>query len=87
MANKVFVLCMIRLGILSVGCVTTFQRLLAFLSRCFIPNAYGALASVLGPVLLFLLAVGVVTTQAYQVTLQWKLYDDIFRGHHNIKGR
>ncbi|CAB4033597.1 G- coupled receptor 98-like, partial [Paramuricea clavata] len=52
---------------------------------CFIPNAYGALASVLGPVLLFLLAVGVVMTQAYQVSLQWKLYDDIFRGHHNIK--
>jgi DNA-binding transcriptional regulator of glucitol operon len=41
----------------------------------------------LAPVLLFLLAVGVVIAQAYQVTLQWKLYDDIFRGHHNIKGK
>ena len=51
------------------------------------PNAYGVLASVMAPILLFLLAVGVVTTQAYQVTLQWKLYDDIFRGRHNIKGK
>ena len=66
----------------------TFQQIFVFaLYRCFIPNAYGVLASVLAPVLLFLLAIGVVMAQAYQVTLQWKLYDDIFRGHHNIKGR
>ena len=54
--------------------------------RCFIPNAYAALAVAVGPVLLLLMGVAVVFTQAYQVTPQWKYYDDIFRGHHNIKG-
>jgi len=52
---------------------------------CFIPNAYAALAGAVGPVLLLLMGVAVVFTQAYQVTPQWKYYDDIFRGHHNIK--
>ena len=55
-------------------------------NRCFIPNAYAALAGAVGPVLLLLMGVAVVFTQAYQVTPQWKYYDDIFRGHHNIKG-
>lgn len=55
-------------------------------TRCFIPNTIAALASVIGPVLLFLMAVGLVFTQAYLVTPQWKHYDDIFRGHYNIRG-
>ena len=38
------------------------------------------------PVLLMVLAVGVVFVQAYQVTAQWKYYDDIYHGRHNIKG-
>ena len=54
--------------------------------RCFIPNAYAALASVVAPTLLFLMGVAVVFTQAYQVTMQWRYYDDIYRGHYNIKG-
>ncbi|XP_048584248.1 adhesion G-protein coupled receptor V1 isoform X2 [Nematostella vectensis] len=52
---------------------------------CFIPNAYAALASAVAPVLLFLMGVAVVFTQAYQVTMQWRYYDDIYRGHYNIK--
>ncbi|XP_068693739.1 adhesion G-protein coupled receptor V1-like isoform X3 [Montipora foliosa] len=52
---------------------------------CFIPNAYAALAAAVGPVLLLLMGVAVVFTQAYQVTPQWKHYDDLFRGHYNIK--
>ncbi|PFX17387.1 G-protein coupled receptor 98 [Stylophora pistillata] len=52
---------------------------------CFIPNAYAALASVVGPVLLLLTGVALIFTQAYLVTPQWKHYDDIFRGHYNIK--
>jgi len=32
------------------------------------------------------MGVAVVFTQAYQVTPQWKYYDDIFRGHYNIRG-
>ena len=55
--------------------------------RCFIPNAYAALAAAVGPVLLLLMGVAVVFTQAYQVTPQWKHYDDIFRGHYNIRGK
>ena len=49
-------------------------------------NEYAALATNVAPVLLFLMGVAVVFTQAYQVTPQWKYYDDIFRGQYNIKG-
>lgn len=52
---------------------------------CFIPNTYAGLASAVGPVLLLLMSVGLVFTQAYLVTPQWKHYDDIFRGHYNIR--
>ena len=55
-------------------------------TRCFIPNTYAGLASAVGPVLLLLMSVGLVFTQAYLVTPQWKHYDDIFRGHYNIRG-
>lgn len=52
---------------------------------CFMSNIYAALATNVAPVLLFLMGVAVVFTQAYQVTPQWKYYDDIFRGQYNIK--
>ena len=34
-----------------------------------------------------MLAVCAVVIQAYQVTPQWKYYDDIYRGRYNIKGK
>ncbi|XP_048148591.1 adhesion G-protein coupled receptor V1 isoform X5 [Corvus hawaiiensis] len=50
---------------------------------CFIPNAYAALfTSALVP-LMCLVVVFVVFIHAYQVTPQWKAYDDIFRGRTN----
>jgi len=57
-----------------------------FVLRCFIPRAYAAFSVAVIPVLLLVLAVVVVFVQAYQVTAQWKYYDDIYRGRHNIKG-
>lgn len=56
-------------------------------SRCFIPSSYAAFSVAVIPVLLLMLAVGVVFVQAYQVTAQWKYYDDIYLGRHNIKGK
>ncbi|XP_070543508.1 adhesion G-protein coupled receptor V1-like isoform X2 [Ptychodera flava] len=50
---------------------------------CFIPNAYAALAGVLGPVVLLLFFVAIVFVQAYQVTPQWKQYDDVYAGRYN----
>ena len=55
-------------------------------TRCFIPNTYAALAGAVGPVLISLMCVALVFTQSYLVTIQWKHYDDIFRGHYNIRG-
>ncbi|KAJ7390548.1 maintenance of organ identity [Desmophyllum pertusum] len=52
---------------------------------CFIPNTYAALAGAVGPVLISLMCVALVFTQSYLVTIQWKHYDDIFRGHYNIR--
>lgn len=55
--------------------------------RCFIPHAYAAFSVAVIPVLLFMLAALVVFVQAYQITPQWKCYDDIYRGRYNIKGK
>ncbi|XP_066912895.1 adhesion G-protein coupled receptor V1-like isoform X2 [Clytia hemisphaerica] len=52
---------------------------------CFIPSSYAAFSVAVIPVLLMVLAVCVVFVQAYQVTAQWKYYDDIYHGRHNIK--
>ncbi|XP_077457045.1 adhesion G-protein coupled receptor V1 [Stigmatopora argus] len=50
---------------------------------CFIPNIYAALCtSVLVP-LICLVAVLVVFIHAYQVSQQWKAYDDVYRGRAN----
>uniref|UniRef100_A0A667Y0L3 Adhesion G-protein coupled receptor V1 n=1 Tax=Myripristis murdjan TaxID=586833 RepID=A0A667Y0L3_9TELE len=50
---------------------------------CFIPNIYAALlAAVLGP-LICVVAVVVVFIYIYQVTHQWKAYDDVYRGRTN----
>ncbi|XP_077988560.1 adhesion G-protein coupled receptor V1-like [Glandiceps talaboti] len=50
---------------------------------CFIPNDYAALAGVLGPVVVFLFIAGIIFLQAYQVTPQWKQYDDVYAGRYN----
>lgn len=64
---------------------------LAFLSvppssRCFIPNIYAALCTAVLVPLICLVAVLVVFIHAYQVTQQWKAYDDIYRGRTNSTG-
>ncbi|XP_069736689.1 adhesion G-protein coupled receptor V1, partial [Phaenicophaeus curvirostris] len=50
---------------------------------CFIPNAYAALFTAALVPLMCLVVVFVVFIHAYQVTPQWKAYDDIFRGRTN----
>ena len=55
--------------------------------RCFISHAYAGFIVAVIPVLLLMLAVCAVFIQAYQVTPQWKYYDDIYRGRYNIKGK
>ena len=68
--------------------INSFPSHLHFLSfSCFIPSSYAAFSVAVIPVLLIMLAVCVVFVQSYQVTAQWKYYDDIYRGRHNIKGR
>ncbi|KAF4804093.1 G-protein coupled receptor [Turdus rufiventris] len=52
-------------------------------TRCFIPNAYAALFTAALVPLMCLVVVFVVFIHAYQVTPQWKAYDDIFRGRTN----
>lgn len=54
--------------------------------RCFIPNAYAALFTAALVPLMCLVVVFVVFIHAYQVTPQWKAYDDIFRGRTNAAG-
>ncbi|RMC18031.1 hypothetical protein DUI87_04909 [Hirundo rustica rustica] len=56
---------------------------LSFKFRCFIPNAYAALFTAALVPLMCLVVVFVVFIHAYQVTPQWKAYDDIFRGRTN----
>lgn len=58
-----------------------------FFIRCFIPNAYAALFTAALMPLMCLVVVFVVFVHAYQVTPQWKAYDDIFRGRTNAAGR
>lgn len=55
-------------------------------SRCFIPNIYAALCTAVLVPLICLVAVLVVFIHAYQVTQQWKAYDDIYRGRTNSTG-
>uniref|UniRef100_A0A3B4ZW94 Adhesion G-protein coupled receptor V1 n=1 Tax=Stegastes partitus TaxID=144197 RepID=A0A3B4ZW94_9TELE len=50
---------------------------------CFIPNIYAALCTAVLVPLICLVAVVVVFIHAYQVTDQWKAYDDIYRGRTN----
>ncbi|XP_041793349.1 adhesion G-protein coupled receptor V1 isoform X2 [Chelmon rostratus] len=50
---------------------------------CFIPNVYAALCTAVLVPLICLVAVLVVFIHAYQVTHQWKAYDDIYRGRTN----
>ncbi|XP_075960449.1 adhesion G-protein coupled receptor V1 [Anarhichas minor] len=50
---------------------------------CFIPNIYAALCTAVLVPLVCLVAVMVVFIHAYQVTQQWKAYDDIYRGRTN----
>lgn len=63
-----------------------FLLLVTLFHRCFIPNGYAALASVVGPALLSLVAVLVIFMQAFQVKPQWKRYDDIYMGRYNTTG-
>ncbi|XP_038550501.1 adhesion G-protein coupled receptor V1-like, partial [Micropterus salmoides] len=53
---------------------------------CFIPNIYAALCTAVLVPLICLVAVVVVFIHAYQVTQQWKNYDDIYRGRTNSTG-
>ncbi|XP_073534717.1 adhesion G-protein coupled receptor V1 isoform X1 [Phyllobates terribilis] len=50
---------------------------------CFIPNVYAALFTAALVPLVCLVVVLVVFIHAYQVTQQWKAYDDVFRGRPN----
>ncbi|XP_053330924.1 adhesion G-protein coupled receptor V1 [Spea bombifrons] len=50
---------------------------------CFIPNVYAALFTAALVPLVCLVVVLVVFIHAYQVTQQWKAYDDVFRGRTN----
>ncbi|XP_075449203.1 adhesion G-protein coupled receptor V1 isoform X3 [Ascaphus truei] len=50
---------------------------------CFIPNIYAALFTAALVPLVCLVVVFVVFIHAYQVTQQWKAYDDVFRGRIN----
>ncbi|XP_073480601.1 adhesion G-protein coupled receptor V1 isoform X2 [Aquarana catesbeiana] len=50
---------------------------------CFIPNIFAALFTAALVPLVCLVVVLVVFIHAYQVTQQWKAYDDVFRGRPN----
>ncbi|KAG7268319.1 hypothetical protein CRUP_038334 [Coryphaenoides rupestris] len=50
---------------------------------CFMPNIYAALCTAVLVPLMCLVVVLVVFIHAYQVTSQWKAYDDIYRGRTN----
>ncbi|XP_014844179.1 PREDICTED: G-protein coupled receptor 98 isoform X1 [Poecilia mexicana] len=50
---------------------------------CFIPNIYAALCTAVLVPLICLVAVLVIFIHAYQVTEQWKAYDDMYRGRTN----
>ncbi|KAM3940659.1 adhesion G-protein coupled receptor V1 isoform 2-T2 [Leptodactylus fuscus] len=50
---------------------------------CFIPNVYAGIFTAILVPLVCLVVVIVVFIHAYQVTQQWKAYDDVFRGRPN----
>ncbi|XP_019373727.1 PREDICTED: G-protein coupled receptor 98 [Gavialis gangeticus] len=56
---------------------------LVYNDLCFIPNVYAALFTAALVPLMCLVVVFVVFIHAYQVTPQWKAYDDVFRGRTN----
>ncbi|KAJ7335780.1 hypothetical protein JRQ81_013721, partial [Phrynocephalus forsythii] len=56
---------------------------LVYNDLCFIPNIYAALFTAALIPLVCLVVVFVVFIHAYQVTPQWKAYDDVFRGRTN----
>ena len=55
-------------------------------NSCFIVNAYAGLGGVIIPVILILVAIGIIFMKAFQLTPQWQAYDDIYRGRYNING-
>ncbi|XP_030633613.1 adhesion G-protein coupled receptor V1 [Chanos chanos] len=50
---------------------------------CFIPNVYAALCTAVLVPLVCVVGVLVIFIHAYQVTQQWKAYDDVYRGRTN----
>ncbi|KAK7934133.1 hypothetical protein WMY93_005029 [Mugilogobius chulae] len=52
---------------------------------CFIPNIYAALCTAVLVPLICLVTVVVIFIHIYQVTDQWKAYDDIYRGRTNSR--
>lgn len=62
------------------------RELLLLPFRCFIPNVYAALSTAVLVPLVCLVTVLVVFIHAYQVTQQWKAYDDVYRGRTNSSG-
>ncbi|XP_061528205.1 adhesion G-protein coupled receptor V1 isoform X2 [Phycodurus eques] len=50
---------------------------------CFIPNIYAALCTAVLVPLICLVAVLVIFIHTYQVSQQWKAYDDVYRGRTN----
>ncbi|XP_061673206.1 adhesion G-protein coupled receptor V1 isoform X2 [Syngnathoides biaculeatus] len=50
---------------------------------CFIPNIYAALCTAVLVPLICLVAVLVIFIHTYQVSQQWKAYDDVYRGRAN----
>uniref|UniRef100_A0A673L5Y6 G-protein coupled receptors family 2 profile 2 domain-containing protein n=1 Tax=Sinocyclocheilus rhinocerous TaxID=307959 RepID=A0A673L5Y6_9TELE len=53
---------------------------------CFIPNVYAALFTAALVPVICLVGVLVIFIHAYQVTQQWKAYDDVYRGRTNSSG-
>lgn len=72
---------------LIVSFVSVSFILFSLSSRCFIPNIYVALCTAVLVPLICLVAVVVVFIHIYQVTEQWKAYDDIYRGRTNSTGK
>lgn len=63
-----------------------FLLILVLPFRCFIPNIYAALSTAVLVPLICVVTVLVVFIHAYQVTQQWKAYDDVYRGRTNSSG-
>ena len=53
---------------------------------CFLTNEFTALAGIVFPALCVFSLLAVVLVRAYQISAQWSLYDDLYRGRTNYKG-